>query len=309
VADDAPGLVARARAEANRRHARLVVRRARRAERAKGIDATLVLADHWSGSVQQFYHFLLGYLGPTALWLRQRPDRRIWMRDCGPMNPWLEAVRPDVTVEVVPVGTALNVLIGSRRHVRVVRGLDDPVDFDRRRLLAMADAITWLLDAGPTPAHAGPTAQDAQGPKVVVVDRRTSEDFYHSAQSETHMSGSQRRSTPNLGEAVAGLPFADPMAVVDTARMPPAAQIRLFAAANAIVGQHGAGLAHMLWLPRGSTVVEIAPPLVPGVDHIFAELAHALGHRYVVVAQDGVHAPVDPRGLADGLTRAGLLRR
>ncbi len=298
--DASRGVLTRARTAANRRYARLAIQRERRARRASGIDATLVLADHWSGSVQQFYHFLLGYLGPMAVWARQHPGQRIWVRDCGPMNVWFDAVRPGVAVDVVSVNTALGVLIGSRRDARIVRGLDDPARFDRRRLVAAADAIGWLLDAD-RGVVAGPSS-------VVVVDRRTSEDFYHSAESETHMSGAERRSTPGLGATVEALRFASPAVVVDTARIAPAEQIRLFAGANAIVGQHGAGLVHMLWLPRGSTVVEIAPPLVPGVDHIFGELAEVLGHRYVVVAQDDVHAPVDPQALESGLRAAGLLR-
>jgi hypothetical protein len=54
----------------------------------------------------------------------------------------------------------------------------------------------------------------------------------------------------------------------------------------------------MLWMPRGSAVVEILPPSPPWVEPIFSNLAAALGHRMAVVRQDGPHSPVDATALA-----------
>jgi hypothetical protein len=142
---------------------------------------------------------------------------------------------------------------------------------------------------------------------VLVVDRASSEDFYRGAESETEMSGSDRRSTPGLADAVAGLPVRRNTRVADLARLSPVEQVGLAARSSVLVGQHGAGLVHMLWLPAGSTVIEIQPPLVAGVDHIFADLATALGHRYLVVPQDHVHAAVPPDLLRRVFSEVGLL--
>ena len=285
------------RRDLNRRYARYRARRAREAQRP---DRTLVLADHWSGSVQQFYHFLLGYLGPFAVYAKSHPGERLWMRDCGPMAPWIEAIRPDVDVETVSVGHALGLIIRARESVRLLDGLDDPSRFRRRALREAAEGVRWLLDVGDAPVEGAP--------RVVVVDRQVSDPFYRSKASETEMGGEERRSTPGLPETVDGLPFAQPVGVVELTGLAPAEQIRLFTQATAIIGQHGAGLVHMLWMPPGSTVVEIQPPLVPGVDHIFRELAAELGHTYVRVPQAGVHAAVEPAELAAGVAAAGLLR-
>lgn len=284
------------RGELNHRYARF---RARQARRARRPERTLVLADHWSGSVQQFYHFLLGYLGPLATYAQAHPRERLWMRDCGPMRPWIEAIRPDVDVDTVSVGYALGLMIRSRGHVRVVEGLDDPARFRRRALLGAAHSVRWLLDVDPAPL--------AGSPRIVVVDRQVTDPFYRSEASETEMGGRERRSTPRLPETIAGLPFAETAGVVELTGMVPGDQVRLFSHATAIIAQHGAGLAHMLWMPRGSTVLEIQPPLVPGVDHIFRELATELGHTYVRVPQAELHAAVARDDLVRAAAGAGLL--
>jgi hypothetical protein len=52
----------------------------------------------------------------------------------------------------------------------------------------------------------------------------------------------------------------------------------------------------------GSVIVEIAPPLPPEVVDLFELLARCLGHDYVRIPQDTVHAPVDLVAVAAVLT-------
>lgn len=282
----------------NRAYVRML---ADREHRRRVPQRPLVLADHWSGSVQQFYHFLLGYLAPLSLWTARHGVTQIAVRDCGPMNTWFEAIAPRLDVEVLSTNAALGRMIRHRRTVTVLDGMDDPLGFSARRLAAarstMAGLVGIELDGRPVSELGG----------VLVVDRASSEDFYRSTESETEMSGSERRSTPGLADLVTGLPVRRNTRVVDLARLRPAEQVGLAARSSVLVGQHGAGLVHMLWLPAGSTVIEIQPPLVAGVHQIFAELAATLGHRYLVVPQEHVHAPVSPDVLRRAFTEAGLL--
>ena len=74
----------------------------RRARRVAYRQRTLLVANHWEGSVQQFYHFFLGYFMPVCTWLRDHPDTTIAVRDCGPMNPWFALLPEDVDVEIIP---------------------------------------------------------------------------------------------------------------------------------------------------------------------------------------------------------------
>lgn len=253
----------------------------------------LLVADHWDGSVQQFYHFLLGYLMPVALWVRSHPGVAISMRGCGPMDPWLALVGEHVDLDVIPPGTALHMIVGDRMAHEVLPGMDDPAHFNRDALLRGAAAVRELLDA---PLQSGVTK-----PRTVIIDRATSEEFYHGPASETHMSGGERRSTPNLAGLTSLLPDSE---VVDLARIEPKDQIRLMESVTVLVGQHGAGLVHMLWMTPGSLVVEIAPPLPPEVVDLFEQLAECLGHRYVRLAQETVHAPVDIGAVAQAVRSA-----
>ena len=67
-----------------------------------------------------------------------------------------------------------------------------------------------------------------------------------------------------------------------------------------MVGQHGAGLAHMLWAPMGGGLVEILPnpgrkpvQAVPNGTY-FRNLCTVLGLGWQVVRQEDSHSPVAP---------------
>jgi hypothetical protein len=261
----------------------------RRTNRAQYRDRTLVLANHWDGSVQQFYHFFLGYFMPLSLWLDQSGESKISVRDCGPMNIWFELLAKSsaIDIEIVPPGSALHSVIGDRTKHVVLAGMDDPKTFRAASLQSGLNSIRKNLNIE------RPNANTHN--RTLIVDRTTSEDFYHDPESETHMSGRERRHVPNLSEI-----SIDPqlkVEIVDFARVHPIEQIELAQETNTMVAQHGAGLVHMLWMPAGSRVIEIAPPLPPQVEKIFERLAATLGHRYCRLQQEGVHAPIDLENL------------
>jgi hypothetical protein len=243
-----------------------------------------VLANNWDGSVQQFYHFLLGYYMPLCLWLDKTGATKIAVRDCGPMNPWFEMLKDRVNIEIMPPGSALHVVIGDlMRHV-VLEGMDDPRKFTPTTIQVGANSILQRIKIPPAPK--------SQSEQILIVDRATSEHFYHEHGSETHMSGKERRHVPNLTDLQVALSASHEVETVDLARVSPKDQIHLVQRATTLVGQHGAGLAHMLWMPANSHVVEISPPLPTQVENIFKDLAATLGHTYQRVDQESVHAAV-----------------
>lgn len=262
---------------------------------------TLVLSNNWDGSVQQFYHFLLGYLLPLSVWLDRHSCNHVLVRDCGPMNIWLEAMNGRPHIEIIPTGTALHIVIGDRVKHTVLQGLDHPEKFSREKLLQGTQSIRQRLDIDPkiTPIE----------PAVLVIDRASSEDFYHQHGSETEMSGKERRHVPNLKELPNVYSGSLPLRVLDLAHLSPREQIRAAQVATILVGQHGAGLAHMLWMPSGSHVVEIAPPLPIQVQDIFSRLAQTLGHTYIRVAQQDVHAEVDLERIIQSLVSVNSSER
>jgi capsular polysaccharide biosynthesis protein len=60
-----------------------------------------------------------------------------------------------------------------------------------------------------------------------------------------------------------------------------AGQVQLFSAASIIVAPHGAGLANLLFSPRGTVVVELMSPSY--VNPCYYSLCGAIGQRYACV--------------------------
>ena len=260
---------------------------------------TLLLANHWDGSVQQYYHFMLGYLFPVASWIRRNPGQLVTLRDCGPMNVWSRALQQQIDLEIILPGDALHRVVGNRMKSVVLQGLDNPSRFNSRDLRSGAISLASILRI--PPRDSSPLTSPPQAFDAVIIDRQSSEDFYHSPESETHMSGRERRSTPNLSQADwSALTGLDPR-VVDFAKVDPVSQIEVMQRCNLLIGQHGAGLLNMVWMVPGSVVIEIEPPLPPEVHGLFARLATCLGHRYLSVPQQSVHADVDFELLAEAI--------
>lgn len=265
----------------------------RRQRRHAYRDRVLVVSNHWDGSVQVFYHFLLGYFAPLTVWLRRTGEKRIAVRDCGPMNIWFDLLAKEIDVQVVKPGVALHSLAGNRSRHHVVLGLDYPDRHTTRKLHAAIEAMRSFADE-----------DGGLGAPILVIDRQTSDDFHSGPQSETEMSGARRRSIPNLPEICGQLLSSDNYTIVDMANMPPSDQISLAAQANTLIAQHGAGLVHMIWMPAGSTIIEIHPPLPDEAIDVFRHLAKALGHQYMTVPQSDVHAAIDPSALQSVLAHA-----
>lgn len=275
---------------ANRKIVDLQVWRATRRARR---DRVLVVADHWDGSVQVFYHFLLGYFAPLALWLRRTGTSRIAVRDCGPMNVWFGKLPDELDVQIVKPGVALHSIVGHHTRFQVVTGLDHPLRHKRKKLVAAIEAMRSLV-----------SVEAVDSIPILVVDRQTSDDFHSGPESETEMSGARRRSVPNLAHVCnEGL---DPASyrLVDMAHVAPGDQIAYASASRILVAQHGAGLTHMVWMPTGSAIIEIHPPLPAEAVDIFRNLAKVLGHRYERIEQSDVHAPVDGPLLIAAIKRA-----
>jgi hypothetical protein len=129
--------------------------------------------------------------------------------------------------------------------------------------------------------------------RITVLDRAPTPDFYLHVTSEVFSSGSAFRSLPNTQEISQALQAVGKVTLIDTASVSPEDQVRVLANTDLLVAQHGAGLANMVWMPPGSAVLEIKPPLVPTVNEIFANLAACRGLDHLAVDQVGEHTPIE----------------
>lgn len=116
--------------------------------------------------------------------------------------------------------------------------------------------------------EASSSSGDRPGPDTVVVT------FIHRLgtrkllEAEAHIAALQHRYTNSHAS----------IHLVDLAALPFAEQIRIVRNSDVLVGVHGAGLTHGLWMRERSVMVEILPE---GFTHKgFRNLAGALGHSY-----------------------------
>jgi capsular polysaccharide biosynthesis protein len=140
-----------------------------------------------------------------------------------------------------------------------------------------------------------------------VIDRAPPDPFYHSDLSENPGAGASRRSVPNIEEVAAAVAHQGDVLVIRLEDCDLFEQIYLFSRAWRVVGQHGAGLAHMLWAPPGAALVEILPnaqalPIesLPNVRY-FRGICDTLGLGWRPVTQSDDHAPVDAATAAQAL--------
>nr|WP_301003830.1 glycosyltransferase family 61 protein [Arsukibacterium sp.] len=231
---------------------------------------------------------MLGYFAPLALWLRKTGTKTIAVRDCGPMNQWFEFLEPEISVEIVKPGVALHTLAGNRSRHHVVTGLDYPRKHKKQQLPVAIEAMQSFL----------PKLEISSTP-ILIIDRTTTDDFHSSSMSETEMSGAQRRSTPNLRDVCDEILVQGSFVFADMATIAPELQVSLAQHSQVLVGQHGAGLTHMIWMQKGSTVIEIQPPLPEEAIDVFWLLAKALGHNYLRIPQFHVHANLDSSDLIE----------
>jgi hypothetical protein len=136
----------------------------------------------------------------------------------------------------------LNAVIGVEKYEpnnRIDRVGDDMITFtyhyNRSMAISLRDSVLGNLGINGT---LGPN------PLVLVVKRNDTRDLANLEELENHLSSS--------------CPFCDVREIV-LQSLPLPAQISLVASAEVLIGRHGSGLVHALWLPEGAHLIEILP--------------------------------------------------
>lgn len=246
----------------------------------------MLVPAQWQGSVEHFYHFMLGYFVPVVLWQHKSGQSDFAVRDCGPMNPWFNLLQADTKIEFLAPGVMLQRTLTHRQEQQVFWDWDNPTRFHSKSLSAVSEIIRSR--ASNLPAHS-----DDSTKRITILVRGKGPDFYHAEKTEVYGSGSELRSIPNLSDLAIALESFGTVKFIDAATLSPAEQVQEFMHTDILIAQHGAGLSNILWMPSGATVIEIQPPLAPTIDHIFSNLAAALKLKYSVLHQEHEHSSID----------------
>ncbi len=250
------------------------------------------------GSLEHPYHFWLGYFIPICDWLVSNPESESnTVVECGPMTPWLEHLSSFRALNIVKPRTALNWYLRGPQYMEsnIFENLDDPRNFSRSEGLAKIQLLTRVF----FPESESKT----EGMEIGILQRNGSLPFYNSAESEAKGSGAERRSIPNVSELVGLLRTEGRTSIIDTSEVSPIDAVSIYRNLKVLVGQYGAGLTNMVWVPKGALVIELrAPGSLFGDpwDDCYRLLAQSLGHRFKVLeAQQDWHSQIDPESVAE----------
>lgn len=237
------------------------------------------------GSVEHFYHFFIEYF--LALFeldiTTGLAGNDYVVRDCGPMNVWLDfAFGPDAIRKVSRDEFVLGLSAGlweEEIQLESFANRDEiSVDVDRfNSVVATFREKFMMADVEPT--------------GVTIIDRRPPPAFYTDGRAEIQGGGSTRRSISNLEQLTRTIAQRGQVELVDFDGMNPAEQLAIISKTKVLVGQHGAGLIHSLFMHHESTLVEFN---IDDVRQIwFQTLNVGTGRRYHRFTIDGLHAHLD----------------
>jgi hypothetical protein len=239
------------------------------------------------GSVEHYYHFLLGFMFPLVDWyIRQTSPEDVKIRNCSIMDHLIQEL------------TLSKVIIAPKKELvseccESLVGFDNPSKFKANELRQISTWIKFRLKKSIEKYYYeifGTTEKQ----KIVMINRSNPNPFYMSEESEVKGSGSLRRSIPNFQELVQAIQ-SDENYVIATylEEKPLAYQIALFEGASCIIAQHGAALGNIVFANKKTRVIEIIPEdLHYNSKNLFALLSSCLELRYSKIHQQSLHAPV-----------------
>ena len=244
------------------------------------------------GSVEHYYHFVLGFMVPLILRPPPPPRTSVSVISCGPMDAHLKALQLP-WLDILSRQAWLEQRRANRGPSDIALGLDDPEFYDPAAF-ERARRLIWQ--------HVGVVCPK-NDETLLLVNRGKSPDFYQSDAAQTKTSANLRRKIPNILEIEAVLTRrSQPVRMVELETSTFQSQVALFARTRLLVAQHGAALANMLWMAPSAAILEINPEPPGGKFHsYFRLLAEACGHRYASVAQRHPFAPVSANAVRDAV--------
>lgn len=267
------------------------------------------------GSVEHFFHFLLGFYVPLVYHLMQvwRPGDfdRLLVRSCGPLDALIRELGDDriEIVDKVEHGRMAEHPAGFD-HVEIA-GNDYPRMYDARRFSAVRDHLVADPAVQAEIRSLSETWPRADG-RILLIQRGAGPAFYDSERSEVKGSGVQRRSIGNHDDLLRAMRSRHRGCMnVQLENTTLARQVALFHLADVMIAQHGAALANIIWAPGNATVIEIVPgTLRPDQKEnaFFRNLAWCAGLRYRRIAQQDDHGDVDIGAIVRQVDRALAVR-
>lgn len=247
----------------------------------------LLIAKH-SHSLESPHYFWLGYFLPIVNELRKNKSKNVmfFVRNCGPMTNWLEFLKNKHPVVIVKPGLLLKYYLEDIPSV-VFDYWDDEDRFNREEFL---ETVNFLKNE-----YTQKPSIDLK--KIGVLNRNKPLDFYNSGQQELYATNNFKRLIKNIDELKIEISKFYDCELIDTTLNSPEESINIYSNLNVLIGQFGAGLTNMLWMKKGSLIIEIFSKNDTNPEdkrECYKKLSETLGHKYIrVSAQDSWTGDVD----------------
>lgn len=274
-----------------------------------------------SGSVEHYYHFLLGFFIPLVLAhdrrLNSKGHFKIYIRSCAIMD---SHVTTNLPPDVIIIDKKAHEVIAFKSYAARqkmknlvfdrIEGYDHPdsYDFDdfSRAKRILKKQLSSKIEAAKVEFDKSRLVQSCPL-KIVLIYRQPPDPFYTLGSAEIKGAGSSRRSIQNFEQLSESLStHFDYVIVTALENTSLAYQIALFEHADVIVGQHGAALANTIWCRPNTKLVEIYPCDLPTKIHegmYFKKLAEKMQMDYCAVNQEGRHSSVSISDVISAIDR------
>jgi hypothetical protein len=232
------------------------------------------------GSVEHYYHFLLGFCVPLVRFSLSRgePGESLVVRECGPLTPLLAELR--LPLDILPVAQ-----FRAQAATVQITGFDHPASYDYEVFVQFARYVADL--------HTASQPRLSARSSVILVERGAPAEFYLSEKAETRGAGSSRCAIKNhtaVAEALsARLPSFTSLRLEGKSLLE---QFEIFHNADIVIAQHGAALSNLLFMRKNKRVIEIGPLRYGGRQ--FSALSTTMGLDYTFVPQSTRFPVVDP---------------
>lgn len=246
------------------------------------------------GSPEHYYHFLFDVVVPLqCLILNSQSNARFIVGECGIFNDLLPLIFPG---RIIPQDS----LNGEQKitEMKLVGMNPRAIHYDQSLLDQLKKSISASL---------GADLSGAQN-KILLIERIAPAKFYTSEEARVKGAGSERRSIPNHEELRHYLqtrvkpPFV--LENVQLEKMSLKQQVEMFDQAALVIGQHGAGLANLLWSRQSTHVIELLHR--PNLNY-FEKLSRYKKLPYHVYRTYHNHEPVNIPHFTEWISQSSAL--
>lgn len=270
----------------------------------KNVHLTLL---NQGGSVEHYYHFLLGFFVPLILarekTLSSGGGQKIYVRSCSILDVHIKALGlPEIDIldkndhKKIKTIKWLKKVQGLKLNFVEVFGYDAPARYSYTDFCNAARLVTSYIGTEIVKIEKE-LAQSAsgEGPKVIIINREAPHPIYLSNDCEKKGAGTSRRSIPNFGalhESIASQYFNTIATSLEGKSL--AYQVALFRHADIIIAQHGAALTNLIFCTQDTTLIEIHPVDKQRIleKGFFKNLAACMKIQYHQVSQEHAHSEV-----------------